>query len=159
MNLLLVFVFHPNIPQIMEKKNSYIKQRLIKNSQDKITQGRVALFGIGIVYLLITTIPLLRLVGSGVIATPVFLLTLLSPLLYIGLGFLSLKNPKIAFLIGLALVGIAFLRSLLNISLLGIIINIVIGVALYNGFQGAKTLEENIMLPIQNDDILDSELM
>lgn len=143
----------------MRNNNLPLPPKMISSSH-KVNQGRVALFGLGLLYLIIAAIPIIRfrVFEFGLIFIPGFLITIVPPILFIGLGLLSLKTPKSSFMIGLVLTGLLFLRSLWDFSPLGIALHIVIGIMLYNGFQGAIALDKKIIPPAQNDRILDSDL-
>ncbi len=142
----------------MTKKNNHLENRLISNSHNKVMRGRIALFGIGMIVFAISFIPIMRLRESGVITTSIVIFSLVPVVLYVMLGFLSLKSPKVSFLIGMVLVGIALLTAVVGANLLGVAINLFVMVILYNAYDGARILEKYQPELPEDDEILDSNL-
>ncbi len=141
----------------MTKKDT-LEDRLISSSNSRIMRGRIALFGIGLIVFVLSFVPILRLQESGIITTSILLFSLVPVVLYLGLGFLSLKSPKVSFLTGMALVGISLLAAVLRINILGMAINLFVLILLYHAYEGARVLEEMRPGLPENDEILDSNL-
>ena len=143
--------------------SDYITDRLLSSSKNKVIQARVGLYGMAIVslittgYLFYTLFRTFGMEGDS-LANSVILVSFIGPALFLVLAIFSHYNPKIAFIIGAFFCAYGVLRSTLSFNVIGFVLNLVVGVLIYNGISAARYLEEQRVNKTSMDDILDADL-
>ncbi|MEL7118890.1 MAG: hypothetical protein AAFO07_05600 [Bacteroidota bacterium] len=140
-----------------------ITNRLLSNSKSKVVQARVGLYGMAIVSLVTTGYFIYTLYSRSGIYREAFghiavMISFIGPVLFLLLGIFSHYMPKIAFTIGTFFCVFGVLRSTLSFNVIGFVLNLVVGILIYNGISAVRYLEEQSVNKSTMDNILDADL-
>jgi uncharacterized membrane protein len=146
------------VAKSMEAAKKIKAQQVLKQQRNYIKYAQWALFAIGILQLIVALLlffvwniyPLLGLIIDGAVG-----------LLFIGLYFLSLEKPRLAFNVGLGVYGTLQLIMILadNKNLVnGFIIKIIIFSTLFSGLSALKRIPPSLLNKKENNDLIDSPI-